>query len=152
MKLLVIHIKIGFFGGMLTLVGASVAMFTLLFVRFQSLLMKLASHCSTFQEKSKVWKIIWLTHQAILIELFVMICLKMMRSEKFPERFFATVIPAVTFVLLQIFSWFLVFMAIKQLRKDEKKNESTAQWIVNSLIGSPYARLTFPVPNLSQSV
>lgn len=95
-----------------------------------------------------MWKYLWLIHQGVSVELLIIILARMVWSEQSLIRFLLTVTPTITFLLLKIYSWFIIVAAVKQLKKDDKLKNFAAQWITNLIIASPYARLTFPAPDM----
>lgn len=60
-------------------------------------------------------------------------------------RFTVSVLPAIAFLLLKIYSWIVVMWVCRELKTAERKAKFGAQWITNTLIASPNIRLTLPV-------
>lgn len=91
---------------------------------------------------------LWLIFQGLSIELMTLIVLRLAFTEKLVMVFIVSAVPALTFLLLKVYSWLLVVSAVKHLRTQERKEKFGARWITNSLLATPNVGLTFPVPDL----
>lgn len=106
----------------------------------------------TFQEKSKTWKVSFLIHQGISVELFSLLLLKLVVSDRYEFQFILSVVaPFVAFTLLKIYSWLVILSFMKLQKEEERKAAFGTQWITNSILGFPNVGFSLPAPEIVES-
>jgi putative Ca2+/H+ antiporter (TMEM165/GDT1 family) len=92
----------------------------------------------------KTWKILWLIHSGITVELFTLLIVKTLVAGAFTP----SVLPAVVYLCIKVYSWIAMASLFRHEREEKRKENFRSQWITNTIIATPNIRLTLPRPDV----
>lgn len=146
----VTHSEVSNFGAIFSMIGGLITSFALIHVsdKAENCWRVLFWSLNTFQPQSKLWTILWLIHQGIAIELLSFVIGRLFWTEQMNSLLALSLVPAITFYLLKIYSWIVIIYVYRLYRAEERKIQFGSQWIRNTLLSLPNARLTLPGPTL----
>lgn len=103
-----------------------------------------------FKEKVKTYRISWIIHSGVGIELFTMILVSVFWSSKYDIKFITAAIPAIVLLAVKVYSWIAMVSLFKLETFEARKEAFGSQWITNIIRASPNIRLTLPHPDVVQ--